>query len=72
MFGGADGDVVVVEPEVDLVAWFDAEQIAEILGDDNLSLCPDAVGHTVKYNSPACENRPRRGRPSSILFTTPV
>jgi hypothetical protein len=24
VFGGADGDVFIVEPEVDLVAWLDA------------------------------------------------
>ncbi len=27
MAGEAHGDVVVVEPEVDLVAWFDAEPV---------------------------------------------
>ncbi len=50
MVGGADGNVVIVEPKVDLVAWFDAELVAQLLGDDNLSFGADAVSHTVKYN----------------------
>lgn len=28
MVGGTDGDVVVVQPEVDLVAWLDAELVS--------------------------------------------
>ena len=28
MVGGAEGDVVIVQPEVDLVAWFDAELVS--------------------------------------------
>ena len=51
MVGGADGDVVIVEPEVDLVAWFDAELVSQLLGDDDLPFGADAVSHTVKYNS---------------------
>ena len=50
MVGGADGDVVVVEPEVDLVAWFDAELVSQLLGNDDLPLGADAVSHTGKYN----------------------
>ena len=46
MFGGADGDVVAVEPEVDLVAWFDAELVAELLGDDDLAFGANTVSHT--------------------------
>lgn len=50
MVGGADGDVVVVEPEVDLVARFDAEVVSQFLGDDDLPFGAHAVSHTVKYN----------------------
>jgi len=50
MVGGADGDVVIVEPEVDLVARFDAELVSQLLGDDDLSFGADAVSHTEKYN----------------------
>ncbi len=46
MVGGAKGDVVVVEPEVDGVAWFDAELVAQLRGDDDLAFGADAVGHT--------------------------
>lgn len=48
MVDGANGDVVVVEPEVDLVAWFDAELVAQLPGDDDLALSADAVSHTEK------------------------
>jgi len=50
MVGGADGDVVIVEPEVDLVARFDAELVSQLLGDDDLPFGADAVSHTMKYN----------------------
>ncbi len=50
MFGGSNGDVVIVEPEIDLVAWFDAELVSQLLGDHDLPLGADAVSHTVKYN----------------------
>ena len=50
MFGGAEGDVVIVQPEVDLVAWFDAELVSQLLGNDDLPLGADAVSHTGKYN----------------------
>ena len=43
MVGGADGDVVVVEPEVDLVAWFDAELVSHLLGDDDLAFGLDVA-----------------------------
>jgi hypothetical protein len=53
MVGGADGDVVFVEPEVDLVAWFDAELVSQLFGDDDLPFGADAMSHTIKYNSRA-------------------
>ena len=58
MVGGPDGDMVVVEPEVDLVAWRDAELLSQFLGDHDLTLGTDAVSHTEQYN-------PRATRPSS-------
>ncbi len=50
MFCGSDRDVVVVDPEVDLVAGFDPELVAELFGDDDLSLGSDPVSHTIEYN----------------------
>ena len=50
MVGGADGDVVVMEPETDLVAWLYAELGPQLLRDDNLPLRSDAVSHTGEYN----------------------
>ncbi|HVM54307.1 MAG TPA: hypothetical protein VM262_14030 [Acidimicrobiales bacterium] len=50
MFGGADGDVVFVEPEVDLVAWFDAELVSQLLRDDDLPFGTHAVSHTDEYD----------------------
>lgn len=47
---GADGDVVPVAPEDDLVAGFDAERVAEVLGDHDLALGTDLVSHTSKYD----------------------
>jgi len=51
VLGGADRDVVVVEPEVDLVAGFDAELVSQFLWDDDLALGTHAVSHTDQYNS---------------------
>jgi len=50
VFGGAEGDVVIVQPEVDLVTWFDAELVSQLLGYDDLPFGTDAVSHTAKYN----------------------
>ncbi len=50
MVGRSDGHVVVVEPEVDLVAWFDAELVSQFLGDHDLPFGSDAVSHTCQYN----------------------
>lgn len=50
MCGGANGDVVFVKPEVDLVAWFDAELVSKLLGDDDLAFGTNAMSHTTKYN----------------------
>lgn len=43
-------DVSVLEPEVDFVAWLDAEAITQLLRDDDLTLRADAMSHTGKYN----------------------
>lgn len=50
MVGGADSNVVIVEPEVDLVAWFDPELVSQLLGNDDLPLGTNAVSHTTEYN----------------------
>lgn len=50
MVSWADRDVVVVKPEADLVARFDAEFITKLLRDDDLSLRPDSMSHTYQYN----------------------
>ena len=50
MLRGANRDVVLVQPEVDLIAWFDAQLIAQLLGDDNLAFSANAMSHTSKYN----------------------
>jgi len=50
MDGGADGDVVIVEPEAHLVARLDAELISQLLGDDDLPFGADTVSHTIEYN----------------------
>ena len=44
------GEMVVVAPEVDLVAWLDSKLVPELLRDDNLTLRADTVSHTVQYN----------------------
>jgi hypothetical protein len=43
--------VVIVQPEVDLVTWFDPELVSQLLGDDDLPFGADAVSHTAQYNS---------------------
>lgn len=43
-------NVAVLEPEVDFVAGFDTEPIAQLLGDDHLPLGPDAMSQANKYN----------------------
>ena len=62
MFGGAEGDVVIVQPEVDLVAWFDPELVSQLFRDDDLPFGADAVSHTVKYNSRETAGHHRRTR----------
>jgi hypothetical protein len=47
----ADGDMVSVAPEADFVARLDPELVSEFLGDDDLSLRPDAVSHTCEDDS---------------------
>ena len=37
---------VIVDPEIDLVARFDAELVSQLLGDDDLPLGTDTVSHT--------------------------
>ena len=48
--GGSHGDMVVMAPEADLVAWLDAEFQPKLLRDDDLALRTDAMSHTYKYN----------------------
>ena len=50
MRGDPHRDMVIVQPEVDLVAWFDPELVSQLLGDDDLPLGPDAMSHTNQYN----------------------
>ena len=42
--------MVAFAPERDLVARFEAELVAEVLGDDDLPLGPYLVSHTSQYN----------------------
>jgi hypothetical protein len=51
--GRFDCDMIVVAPEADLVPGFDAELIAERLGDHDLAFRPDPVSHTSEYNLPS-------------------
>ena len=51
MGGGANGEVVFVQPEIDLVTRFDTELIAQLLGNNDLPLGADAMSHTTRYNS---------------------
>lgn len=46
----SDGDVVVMEPEADLVTRLDAKLVAQLLGDHDLALGADTMSHTYKYN----------------------
>jgi hypothetical protein len=50
MCSGANRDVIVVTPEVDLVARLDPEFVAQFLGNDDLAFGPDAMSHTRQYN----------------------
>ena len=50
MVSPADRDVVVVEPETDLVARPDAELVTERLRDHDLAFRPHSMSHTVQYN----------------------
>jgi hypothetical protein len=50
MLSETDGDVIVVEPEVDLVAGFDAQAVSQLLGDHDLPLGADTMSHTDEYN----------------------
>lgn len=43
--------MVTVTPEADLVARFDPQFVAQLLGDHDLTLRPDPVSHTPEYNS---------------------
>ena len=42
--------VVVMAPEVDLVAGFDAQLVAQRLWDHDLALRADTMSHTIEYN----------------------
>lgn len=73
MVGGADGDVVIVEPEVDLVAWFDPELVSQLLGDDDLPFGADTMSHTIEYNHEQRGARAVRvGAPSATLGASGV
>ena len=50
MLGKAHGNMSVLEPEVDFVAGFDPQLVAQLLGDHHLTLGPDTMSHTAKYN----------------------
>ena len=58
MVGGSDGNVVIVEPEIDLVAWFDTELVSQLLGDDDLPFGTNPMSHTTKYNPREAATRP--------------
>ena len=62
MFGRTDGDVVIVEPEVDLVAWFDAELVSQLLRNDNLAFGAHAMSHTTQYDLRAVDRYHRTTR----------
>lgn len=51
--GRPESDVVFMSPEAHFVARLDAELVAQFFGDHDLSLGPNAVSHTIKYN-PRC------------------
>jgi hypothetical protein len=42
--------VIVMAPEVDLVAGFDAQLVAKLLWDHDLALRADTMSHTIEYN----------------------
>lgn len=50
MLGEANCDVVFVQPEVDLVARFDAQCVAQLFGDDDLPFSTHSMSHTSEYN----------------------
>src|SRR5690606_14995455 len=60
--GRSDDDVVVFEPEVDLVAGLDAERLTQVLGDHDLSFGPHPVSHTAQYN---CVDQHARSGPGA-------
>lgn len=43
-------DMIVVDPEADLVARLDPQLIAELLRNDDLAFRPDSMSHTTEYN----------------------
>ncbi len=50
MTGRANGHMIVVAPEADLVTGLDAQFVPQLLGDHDLPLRSDTVSHTHKYN----------------------
>src|SRR5947209_1793016 len=48
--GGLDTNGVAVELEVELVPGAQIEGVAQLLGDDDLTLGAHAMSHTLKYN----------------------
>lgn len=49
MSGRAERNMIAVEPEAHLVARLDAQLVAQVLRDDDLSLRTDALSHTGQY-----------------------
>ena len=67
----ADGTyrhVIVMAPEVDLVAGFDAQLVAKLLWDHDLALRPDPMSHTVEYNRADAGTETPRRRSAPISF----
>lgn len=50
MTGRANRHMILVAPEADLVTRLDPKLVSQLLGDDDLSLRPNTMSHTVEYN----------------------
>jgi hypothetical protein len=62
--------MIVMAPEVDLVAGFDAQFVAKLLWDHDLALRADTMSHTIEYNraGPDHAERCRFGRRSRWIL----
>lgn len=56
----ANRDVIVIEPEADLVARLDAQLVTQLLRDGDLTFRSDSVSHTAQYNSATARRELRR------------